>query len=371
MTSNREINSFRDRLLNELSKLTAEEKAAFDRIYKIWRTSGTLNAPKEMYEWIEKHFGSVEAVEKQDFIKISNAIMYEGSVFNELRMNRPQQIVEEDYTDLMLEIEASKSGPFEHPLTGTPEDTFGRITGKYCITASNIAKYDSLHGLIIFNESNPLLFSRERVNDYFNVAQKWFAKAHESNVNAIYPMYTWNCLWRAGASMIHGHSQLVLTEGQAYSKIEKLRYLSLRYQEKYRTNYFEDVYSIHKNLGLGMEENGVKIISSLTPIKEKELIIISDSFDDVLANAVSDILNVYKDELNVNSFNLAIILPPMSPTPEVWQHVPIIVNIVDRGSLTNKTNDIAAMELYAQNIIGSNPYTVFKTLKKGLYNLSK
>ncbi len=365
MTNVKDIKGFKEQLFSHLSKFSPQEKILFDRIFKIYETTGELVPPKEMYPWIIENFGSVESVVKQDFIKITNHIMYEGSVFNELRMKRPQ-IKAASYEEILAEIQKSIGGPFSDPLKMTPADTFGRIKGKYCITASNIAKYDGLHGVIIYDDPNPLLFTRERIRDYFDVARKWFVKAHESKRKAVYPILTWNCLWKAGASIIHGHSQLAITEGQAYSRIEKLRYLSLRYQEKYRTNYFDDVYQIHKKLGLALERDQVKLIVKITPVKEKEIAILAPRFNDTLADMVSDTLQIYREKMGVMSFNLVVILPPMEYTAEVWQHVPIIVFIVDRGSLENKGTDFASSEIYAQSIIGSNPYNVFDNLRRSL-----
>ena len=356
---------FKDRLLKEIKSLSQSERELFERIFQVWETKGELIPPTEMIPWIEQNIGHVDSVTVQDFIKITNTIMYEGAIFNDLRTQRPITM-DSNFTEMMAQIDSAKGGPFESPLTGTPSDTFGRIKGEYCITASNLLKYDGLHGLIIFNDHNPLLFTRERMRDYFTVAKKWFKKAYLSNKKAIYPVYTWNCLWRAGASIIHGHSQLALTEGRAYAKIEQLRYLSLRYQEKYRTNYFDDLYSIHQSLGLGIKVGNIRLITKLTPIKEKEVMIMADNFDDELADRISDVLNVYKEKLEMLSFNLSIILPPMEKTPEVWEHVQVIVRIVDRGKLSVRSTDFASMELYCESVIESNQYVVIEEIKKAL-----
>lgn len=359
------MEGFRYLLLKNIAGLSTKDKELFDRIYTVTETVGKLVPPKEMYSWIEDHFGTVDAVSTQDFVKVNNKISYEGAVFNDLRTKRPV-VGDSNFADIIEQIEAAKDGPFSHPKDGTPEDTFGRIVGKYCITAANIAKYDGLHGLVIHNDHNPFLFSRKRVRDYFAVARKWFSKAHESNPNALYPLYTWNCLWKAGASVIHGHSQLVLTEGIPYAKVELLRVAAHKYQEQYRSNYFYDDYYLHEELGLGFDSRNVKIMARITPVKEKEVMILSDKFNDNLADVVSDILTTLKEKLAMVSFNLSIILPPMQKTEEVWEHMPVIVRIVDRGGLTNKTADIGAMELYAQSIIGTNPYEVCEEFKKAL-----
>ncbi len=357
--------SFTTKFLLNLKSLSKEDKKLFDRIYKVKEEIGELVPPKEMESFIISNFGNVEEVKHQDFLKITDKIIYEGSLFNELRLKRPQ-VKDKNFETILDRVMNKNDCIFENPLTGTPADIFGRVKGKYCITCSNLAKYDGLHGIIIFDEHNPLLFSRRRVRDYFHVAKKWFIKAHKLNTNAIYPFYTWNCLWPSGASMIHGHSQVEITEEMPYSRIEQLRHLTLNYQERYRSNYFDDIYYLHEKLKLGFTRGNVKFLSKITPIKEKEVMILSHKFDDELADMVSDTLNTMKERLNVMSFNLSVVLPPIKPSVEMWNHMPIIVRIVDRGKLSNQTADVGAMELYAQSVIGTSPYAVYTELKKAL-----
>lgn len=356
---------FKGVFLSKLSNLNKDQRIIFNRIYDVLENTGELVPPVEMISWIESNFGSVDSVKHQEFLRITDKITYEGAIFNELRTKRPV-IGDKHFTELLDVIEAAKTGPFAHPLTGTPADVFGRVQGKYCVTASNIAKYDGLHGLVIFKDTDPLLFSRKRARDYFNVAKEWYKKAHGYKKDAIYPLYTWNCMWRASASIVHGHCQLALASSQAYTKIEHLRSLTLDYQETHRSNYFDDVYKIHESLGLAFTRNNIKLIVKLTPIKEKEIMILSSDMSDNLADLVSDTLTSYKEVLGVNSFNLSIILPPLETTPEVWTHMPVITRIVDRGRLSQKTADFGAMELYAQSIIESNPYIINEKLKKSL-----
>lgn len=356
---------FKEDFLFHINKFTQEQRNLFERIYTYWETRGELVPPAEMTTWIESTFGSVEAVKVQDFIKITNHVLYEGSIFNELRTKRPM-IFDSQLNEVIKEIEKGGDGPFAHPLTGTPADTFGRIKGKYSISASNITKYDGLHGLVIYNDHDPLMFNEERIRDYFDVARQWFDKAHGTNQKAIYPFYTWNCLWNAGSSVVHGHAQIALTEGQAYAKIEEMRSHALEYQENHKSNYFEDDYKIHENLALGFEKGGVKIHAKITPIKEKEIILTSPNFDDNLANALGGVLRSLKENMGVFTFNVGVILRPLMKTPEVWDHMPVIVRVVDRGNLSSKTADIGAMELFAQSVVGSNPYHVIRELKKGM-----
>jgi hypothetical protein len=94
--------------------------------------------------------------------------------------------------------------------------------------------------------------------------------------------------------------------------------------------------------------------------------ILSDAADDKLADVISDALTTLKEKSGVYSFNISIVLKPLIKTPEVWDHLPIITRIVDRGRLTEKTADVSAMEFYGQSIIASNPYDVFNNLKTAM-----
>ena len=40
---------------------------------------------------------------------------------------------------------------------------------------------------------------------------------------ARYPFFLWNCLWRSGASILHGHAQMTLTREMHYARVESWR----------------------------------------------------------------------------------------------------------------------------------------------------
>ncbi|MBU2443378.1 MAG: hypothetical protein KKF95_04865, partial [Nanoarchaeota archaeon] len=168
-----------------INKLSKKDKELFYRIYNFTEDFGTLKIPLEMREWTLKTFGDVKSVEKQKIIRIDNNVMFETALFNELRTKRP---IDMKTTEDVEKIIKEKIGdPFCKPLTATPKDSFGRIKGKKCITASNIAKYDAMHGLVIFNEHNPLKFSLEDIKDYIDTTDKWIKKAHKENPDRKFP----------------------------------------------------------------------------------------------------------------------------------------------------------------------------------------
>lgn len=353
---------FKDELFSKIETLDTRTREKFVRIYKVIESSGKLLLPSKMEPWVKESFGDINKVELQHFIKIINKVTGEGSIFNPLRSKRPL-IKDPSFKGLGDEVEFCQGDHFSTYQNSTPEDVFGRIKGKYCVTASNVAKYDSFHSLIIFNEHNPLNFSAEKIEDMLDVAKKYFKKANEINPESLYPLLFWNILWRAGASVVHGHAQVLLTQGMAYSKIDFLRKQILEYENAYFSKYFDDSYAVHKSLGLGFEYAHSKIMVKLTPIKNNEVLIISNDSNNNFAKAINHVLTSLRDKISSKSFNLMVYFPPLSKTQEPWPYIPYFARIVDRGNLESKTSDIGGMELYAQSVVESNPYTVMQALK--------
>lgn len=357
-----------DRSIANIEQLVASlpegDKAIFERMFEVSTTVGDLVAPESMTAWIQSYFGSVAAVEHQQIVKITNLVTYEGSLFNELRAKRP--IATRISADLEEEIDRTRGGPFSQPQKGTPADVFGRVEGEHSVTASNIAKYDGLHGLVIFDEHNPLLITKERVKDYIDAGYAWALRGLELDPAAKYFFFMWNCLWKAGASVPHGHAQVTLTKGRHYSKVEWLRMASLRYLQTYGSDYFTDLFAVHRSLDLAFEIGGVQVISYLTPIKEKEVLLIGANLDDGLKGMVYEVLKVLQEQMGVVSFNLAIYLPPLGPADEDWAHFPVMVRVVDRGDPMNRTSDFGAMELYASSVIASDPFEVARVLRSSV-----
>ena len=353
-----------ERTISQLKELVQAlptiEQERFARVFKVTTTIGELNPPPSMHDWITRYFGSVEAVQKQRIVNVMNLITVEGALFNELRASRPMET--QAPSDLDDIINRNLGDPFCQPLEGTPEDVFGRVKGAHCITASNVAKYDGFHGLIIFNEHNPLHFTAEGVKDYIDTALAWARKAHCLDNDASYFFFMWNCLWRSGASILHGHAQMALGRGMHYAKVEHLRRVALLYRVGHGVGYFDDLFAIHDALGLAVDDGGVRVMAHLTPIKEKEVLLVSDRLDDALKHSVYRVLKCFVETLGVRSFNLALCMRPIDTVPEDWRGFPIVVRVVDRGDLSNRTADFGAMELYGSTVITSDPFRVAEAL---------
>ncbi len=345
--------------LSELVKnLNPEERSLFERFYEFYIKEGKFILPEEIKDWAESKFGKCET---QKIIRITNKFTYESTLFNELRAKRPiEGISKEDVFKIIKETEGDF---FCDPLKKTPSDVFGRIEGKYCITASNIAKYDYLHAVIVFKNHNPFHFEEEYVRDYLEVAWKWFLKAKEWDNQAEYPFFMWNCLWKAGASIVHGHAQALISQ-KPYGK--QLFFLKIRkkYKEKYNAEYFEDLFKVHSFLGLGFNVDGKKLLFYLTPVKEKEILIISQNFFEI-PNILSKVLKFYY-EIGVRSFNVGIFLPKLGEKDY------ILARVVDRGDPMARTSDIGGMEIYSgTSVVASDPFKLAEIFKKYFQKILK
>jgi galactose-1-phosphate uridylyltransferase len=197
--------------------LSQDARDLFDRLYTFEVSIGSLRVPEEMVPWVTRRFGARERVEEQRIVSIKNRFTREHSLFNTLRSERP---IEAKSTIDLEELEEKENCLFCNPENQTPTDVFGRIKGMFCITASNIAKYDALHSLIIFQEHNPLRINTAWIEDYLRIGEQWFDEvATFRKENELHKFFIWNCLWRSGASIIHGHMQLTATKVR-YGKLE-------------------------------------------------------------------------------------------------------------------------------------------------------
>ncbi|HKH10849.1 MAG TPA: hypothetical protein VKA73_06870 [Rubrobacter sp.] len=346
-----------------ISALPSEERALAERIFAVSATTGRLDPPEGMRPWIERSFGSVDAVTEQRIVKVTNRITLEGTLFNELRASRPLDTGVS--LDLDREIAATEGDPFCRPEEGTPADVFGRVKGEHATTASNIAKYDGFHGVVVFDDHNPLHLTPEKVSGYVSVGLEWCRKALEADPEAKYPFLMWNCLWRAGGSIIHGHAQVTATRDAHYPKVERLRRAAAGYRSEHGSDYFGDLSRVHGALGLGIPaEDGIEAFASLTPVKEKELVVIgADPHDAALHRTVGALLQNFVRDLGARAFNVAFYMPPLAPADEDWSGFPTVVHIVDRGDPANRTSDIGAMELYAAPVVASDPLRVAEALR--------
>lgn len=371
------INSIMDleKKVKNLREIDAPTYSIFKRIYRFDFGRGAQVIPDSFKNKIVDYFGRrdsagmiiespdevVDRVEHQKIIKITNKWTGESTLFNSLRADRPgiRGTDREKEKSHIFELitESKKACDFCQPEKYTPEDVFGRIYGKYSITAANLAKYDVWSSLVIFQNHNPLKFSLEEFSDYLNTSLAWFEAVNNHSPLFRFPFLVWNCLPRAGASQVHGHVQILMSR-EPYAKVDTLQKTWQKYGKEIDADYFQDLYQVHRSLGLSGNQGHIKFLASITPIKEKEVIIISSKMDLEAKKTIFKILRCFIDILDVFSFNLSISCPPIDHQAEL----PYIIKIVDRGSLLKSTADMGGMELYGSSVVADDPYKIINLI---------
>lgn len=353
------------KLAELISKLPAAERTICERLFLVSGGTGQLKVPPQMRDFVEKSFGSVGAVEKQSVVKVTNRITLESTLFNELRHRRPMKIDTSFDLEKVIETAQGESDPFRE-MDLTALDTFGRSVGAYSYSTANIAKLDVWHGVTVFNEFHPLKFEPQQVIDYMMTAREWAEMAHQEDPKAVYFVFLWNCLWRSGSSVIHGHAQMALGRDMHYGKIEQLRRDAQTYQQKHKRSYFNDLVQAHRALGLTADAaDMVKAMAYLTPNRDREMVLLTDLYSPELGEAIYNVLSYYKS-IGVASFNVVIQMPPIGNSNEDWSGFPVLARIVDRGDLRYQGSDVGSIDIFAANVAISDPFTLASGFREWL-----
>jgi hypothetical protein len=342
--------------------LPAERRARFERLFDVQMTEGRCELPPTMREWATQHFGSVQDVEHQHIVRVTNKITWEGAIFNPLRARRPMPL---DATKRKQAAPAEDI--FASPLDSTAADVFGRIRGEHCITTSNIARWEGQCAVLIFDEPDPFAFTRAHLRDYFRTALRWAERAHQADPQARYLVWMWNGGPAGGASIPHAHAQMALGRSAHYAMVEGLRRAALGYRAQYNADYFDDLFAAHADVGLGFELGDVRGFVSLSATRPKDTWLLAPAFDDTLADALHDVLRTYVDRAGLRGFDVGVLMPPIYQTPdfceesgvsniEDWSGFPVIARIVDRGAPGSASSDFGSMDVFAQRVIADDPF---------------
>ena len=381
-------------LSDRIAALPDDTRLACERIFSVATIAGYTDPPPTMHAWVERHFGTVAAVRQQTIVRVVKRLTLEGALFNPLRSRRPIE-VGGDAAALEARIATALAGGdiFRAPERDTTADLFGRVRGQFCVTASNIAKCDGWHGLVIFDEPHPLRFDQAQLRDYLDTAWRWMATAHAHDPEAIYPLLVWNCLPKSGATQMHGHMQILLGRGMHSARAELWRRAARIYRAEYGADYFTTLFAIHQALGLALPHQNVPAFVHLTPLRNREVVILADhrpltndrrapaadvrpeadsreTIDDgrqrieALAGALYPILRTLIDLQGMRAFNVGIAFPPLRADGADWGNFPVVARVADRGDPLATGSDLGAIEFYATGCITADPFevaTAFRT----------
>jgi hypothetical protein len=334
-----------------------------DRLIDVRRAVARAVPSVPMEPWLTAVFGSPDAIREQTILKVSNRATGEATLFAPLRARRPIDGAG-DPADLAAEIAATVGDPFCDPESGTPAHEFGRVRGSRMITGANAAAADAHHAVLVFDEHDPLAFDTGLVADLFETGRAWAERARLADPASSNYLLIWNCLWRAGGSIVHGHAQALLGSGPHYARLDRFRRDARAYSQAHHAHLTHDLAALHVDLGLASGDL-VVTLASLTPIKEREVLVVGqpgmDERDRSFTDAIARALLAFRDRLGVRSFNLALWRPPLAAA-DGWEGIPPIVRIVDRGDPFQRPSDIGSMELYGTPIVGADPYDVIAAL---------
>ena len=233
------------------------------------------------------------------------------------------------------------------------------------LTGANAAQADAHHAVIVFDEHDPLAFDADLVDDLLVTGREWAELARGVDPAAVHYLLIWNCLWRAGGSIIHGHAQAIVGRVRPHARLDRFRHDAATYAAAIGADLVADLVALHRDLDLAVDaDGGVTLLAHVVPTKEHEAVVIGrpgmDERDPAFARAVGRTLEALRDRVGVRSFNLAVWRPPLDAVDDP---LPPIARIVDRGDPATRPSDIGAMELYGSPIVGSDPYDLVAALR--------
>ena len=215
--------------------------------------------------------------------------------------------------------------------------------------------------------------------DVLALCTQWFEITHKNNPEAIYPIMNWNCRARAGASQHHGHSHMLLAENFHYGQWEGLRQAAKLYSlENPGFNYFDDLVSAHRNLGLAKTFGESCVFAHLAPFCGYELKVVSWNYDDNFKLAISEAVKALIHTFGSECFNLCIHFPPLqngklrenATVAEIKNRsletsdvaMPFMAHLVDRGGVTSSSSDVCGMRIYGSAIVNEDPFSIAQQL---------
>lgn len=352
-------------------------KETFHKIFELRPVKIPLHypSPETMLKLADKFRINLALISDRDVLRVTNKVWGEETLFNPIRANRPLQSGSSDVSKESIDkLEATNpSGEdcdFCSYEDNTPQDPFGDVKGEFSVTRANIAGYDGLHALILSPRvHNPRDLTAKIISDMIHTAGPWFLEAQayagkEGIADADYPFIMMNNLPRAGASKLHAHMQALLAIGEPYVKVRNLRDRMGDYQWlNHGTSYLSDLSRCLEPLGLVEHIGKATAIFNPVPIKESEIIIVSDDLEGLpngdLSEATARVIDWWRST-GITSFNLAVYMPKLgdSLSSGNWYQFRPFVRMVNRGPEGNNVADIAAMELYGSSVVATDPFKV-------------
>ncbi len=365
--------------------LPTDQRRVFDRIFELRKVSVPLVYPSEEAKLALAGKFKVDPVliSQREVLRVTNQVWGEETTFNPLRANRPLQLGSskkslESISQLESDNPQGDNCDFCTYPDKTPGDPFGDVKGEFCISRANVAGYDGLHALILDPRvHNPRDLTADVISDMIHTARPWFLKANEyarqqGISDADYPFMMMNIYPRAGASVFHPHMQALLAIGEPYMKVRNIRNRMGDYQwlNKGRS-YLTDLSECLEPLGLVEHVDRATVVFNPVPIKESEVLVVSDDLEGLpngsLSKAVARVIDWWRS-IGVTSFNMAIYMPKLGEglLSGDWYQFRPFARLVNRGPEGNNVADVAGMELYGSSVVATDPFILADGFSKYL-----
>ena len=232
-----------------------------------------------MEPWVIQQFGALEPVREQTIVKIVNRLTLESALFNPLRARRPDQAGRR----------RSGAGGVDRARAGRAR-YLSRPRARHdrrCVRAhSRAALCDRLERgevcrLAWAGDLRRAAPAALRPGSAARLSGCRAALAGGRaclRPQAIYPMITWNCLPKSGATMMHGHMQIALTRGMHYTHVERWRRAAEEYRARDGRKLFRRSVCAARRAGAGDSLGAeTRAFAHLTPARNREIVFLADA----------------------------------------------------------------------------------------------
>ena len=112
-------------------------------------------------------------------------------------------------------------------------------------------------------------------------------------------------------------------------------------------NYFTTLQEVHNVLGLCVNVGKATAMAYLTPKKDFEIIVMSETVNDDFFRLVYHVIRTFMDDMKLMAYSMGMYLPPVDHwSSQQSSDIPAIARIISRGSVSSTRSDISAMELF-------------------------
>lgn len=413
----------------KVAKLADDQQQRWKQVYDVELLTGYCDPPPTFYPKIERWFAqegddnraeaALARVRQQTIVRIRNLVSCEEACFNSLRTARPQISSSSAAVEAMAVLEqlyadtcGKEKCDFCAATERTAADAWGRITGATgCITACNVAMASDSHGLVILPQHHPLRgLSAEIVADVFETAHAWAKSTVEHQLQrqeqqtgqdtAWLPLLLWNCGMGSGASMPHGHAQVIMGKDRLFGPAEVSRRSAAAHYAKTGRDFWSDVLWCHQITGLAVaipafhlhstaedaqrEAESCYVAAHLTPKASHEVLVFGRTLA-ALGRGVQITMEALQEYFGSRCLSIACALPALHRTgPSSLQAACakngdsgwIVARVLDRTEKPTAAGNmhgtaLATWELYGPSNDDINPYFLASCLKEAAGSCEK